>query len=168
MVNYKILHPQPEDAKDLVDYLNEIGGETTYISFGKGEFHYSVEEEKKFISDLKKNKNGVMLVAKDEDNNIIAEGTCISNSRRHAHVFTIALTVKKKYWSNGIGTALTKKMEEESKKIGCKKIILHVYSHNEAAIGLYKKLEYKIEGVLKMDAKIDNEYVDTIIKAKFL
>lgn len=167
-VQYRISKSQPEDAKDLVDYLNYIGKETDFISFKENEFHLSVEEEEKFISESIKHSNGIMLIVRTSKNEVIGEGTCFSNERRHKHVFTMALTVKKTYWGIGIGSALCTALGLESKKLGCTKIMLHVYSHNSRAILLYKRLGYKEEGRLQDDALVNGGHVDTIIMSKFI
>lgn len=165
---FTVSHTMPEDSEKLVEYLNEVGGETDNLSFKQDEFHYSTEEEKDFIENVLRNKNGVMLVAKDKSGNIVGESTCISNGRRSSHVFTLGLTVKKKYWGNGIGTTMIEQVINRCLKLKCEKIMLQVFHTNIRAIKLYKKLGFKLEGTLKKDAKINNTYVDAYVMCKFL
>ena len=37
--------PTEDDAKAMIDYLNQVGGESDNLLFGKGEFHLTVEQE---------------------------------------------------------------------------------------------------------------------------
>lgn len=34
-----------EDSSNIITYLNEVAGETDYLSFGQGEFAFSIAEE---------------------------------------------------------------------------------------------------------------------------
>jgi RimJ/RimL family protein N-acetyltransferase len=44
-----------------------------------------------------------------------------------------------------------------------------VHSDNETAIGLYKKMDFEIEGVQKKDLKYSpDKYVDTILMGRYL
>lgn len=41
--------PIEEDAKNMIDYLNIVGGESDNLLFGKDEFRLSVEQEVEYI-----------------------------------------------------------------------------------------------------------------------
>ncbi|HEU12758.1 MAG TPA: GNAT family N-acetyltransferase, partial [Euryarchaeota archaeon] len=45
---------------------------------------------------------------------------------------------------------------------------LEVFSTNVNAIELYKKLGFEIEGIRKKQFKIEGNYVDDVLMAKFL
>lgn len=167
-MEYTISFTHVSDAENLVMYLNEVAGETDFLTFGENEFFNSVEEERRFIEKLMQSKQGVMLVAKNSAGNIIGSAACLSNERKHQHVFTMALTVKKAFWSQGVGKGFITKMEQESAKLGCEKIMLYVYAQNKRAIRLYESLGYEREAILKRDAKIGKEYVDSWVMVKFV
>ena len=56
-----------EDAKGLLLHICAVGGETDFLSFGKGAFNISEEREAKFIERFRTAKNDIMLVALDGD-----------------------------------------------------------------------------------------------------
>lgn len=167
-LNYSINHAQPEDATALVDFLNKAGGESDNLSFGENEFSYSIEQEKIYINNVINNRNGAILLAKDQEGKLIGETSCVKSLRRQDHIFTIGVTVAKEYWGNGIGSALLDRIILKAEKLGCKKLMLYVYRHNEKAVKIYHKLGFEIEGTLRRDAFINNLYVDTHIMSKFL
>lgn len=40
-----------EDSSNIITYLNEVAGETDYLSFGQGEFAFSIAEEAEYIEE---------------------------------------------------------------------------------------------------------------------
>ncbi len=40
---------EKEDAGRVLEYVNRIAGETDHLTFGPGEFKFSLEQEEKFI-----------------------------------------------------------------------------------------------------------------------
>ncbi len=68
----------------------------------------------------------------------------------------------------GLGTAMLTKLIELAKKEGLHRIGLHVTADNKPAIHLYKKLGFKIEGVMKdsyfgEDGRYHDEFVMGLI-----
>jgi ribosomal protein S18 acetylase RimI-like enzyme len=63
------------------------------------------------------------------------------------------------YRSMGIGTQVLKNLESEIKKMGCETIRLHVFSHNQAAYQLYKKLGYEVESMILRDDEVSGFYM---------
>lgn len=44
------------DAAALIGYLETIGGESDFLTFGQGEFGRSIEEEEKFIENAQEKR----------------------------------------------------------------------------------------------------------------
>ena len=79
------------------------------------------------------------------------------------------ISIKKKYWNNGIGNALVKEVINQAKEIGYEQIELGVFSDNEKAIALYKKLGFEVWGSVKNAFKLkDGTYHDEIIMGKMI
>ncbi|BBK76728.1 hypothetical protein CBU03nite_01320 [Clostridium butyricum] len=38
-----------DDANDIIEYLNTVGGESNNLLFGEGEFKLTIEQEKTYI-----------------------------------------------------------------------------------------------------------------------
>ena len=54
--------PIKEDAKNIIEYLNIVGGESDNLLFGAGEVKLSVEDEISFIESINKDNNSLMLI----------------------------------------------------------------------------------------------------------
>ena len=162
---YIISMATEKDAEQIVHYLDHIGKEAQNLNFGVGQFKYTVEEERSFLRNL---TNGVMLIARNLEGDMIAESTCFAKSQRTLHVYTIGLSVKQDYWGMGIGTGLIKRQMDECKRIGCRKMMMYVDTLNNRAIELYERLGFFSEGLMKKDGFVNGLYRDTLIMSKFL
>ncbi len=151
------------DANAIVEYTNIVGGESDNLTFGKNEFRMTVLEEELFINNINKTDNSIIIVGKI-DNEIVSVGTFMSNNRaRIKHQATIGISVKKSYWSLGIGTALMEELIAFGKKHKITKVIrLEVLSENINAIKLYRKLGFEELGLFKKYFYVNDEYKDAI------
>jgi RimJ/RimL family protein N-acetyltransferase len=152
------------DSKALIDYLNIIGGESDFLTFGKGEFGGSVYEEEIFIENTLKKENALFIVAE-------IQGKIVGNlnfsggmRERTAHVGEFGVSVLKEYWENGIGEELIKYLINWSKDSGIiRKINLRVRTDNTPGIKLYKKLGFLEEGIVKRDFLINGKFYDSLL-----
>lgn len=51
-----------DDANDIIEYLNTIGGESNNLLFGEGEFKLTIDQERAYIENINKDKNSLMLL----------------------------------------------------------------------------------------------------------
>lgn len=152
------------DAKGLIDYLNTIGGESDFLTFGQGQFDKSIEEEKAFIENALKKDNALFIVA--EINGKIVGNLNFSGGPRErtAHTGEFGVSVLKAYWGKGIGEELMKYLINWSKRSGIiKKINLRARLDNTPGIQLYKKLGFREEGVVKRDFLINGQFYDSLL-----
>lgn len=152
------------DAKALIEYLNVIGGESDFLTFGIGEFGESVEQEEDFIQNALRKENALFIIAE-------ANGKVVGNlnfsggpRQRTAHVGEFGVSILKDYWGNGIGEELIKYLISWSKSSGIiRKINLSVRTDNTRGINLYKKLGFIEEGIVKRDFLINGEFYDSLL-----
>ena len=89
-----------------------------------------------------------------------------SNFRRR-HVGQIGMAVRDDWQGRGAGTALMQAAVELADKwLNISRLELEVYIDNEAAIRLYKKFCFTIEGTLIRFAYRDGQYVDAYYMAR--
>jgi len=152
------------DAADLVAYVESISGESDFLTFGPGEFGITVDEERKFLESFSKRKNGLYLIAMI-DGKIVGTLSFSGGTRpRTAHCGEFGLSVRRDHWGKGIGTALLGcflQWCKDSKVI--RKVNLKVRTDNEAAIGLYKKMGFKVEGVTTRNFLVNGVFYDSLI-----
>lgn len=160
-ITIKIRGAHELDAEKLIAYLNKISDESPFLSFGRGEFTTTVEEEVNFINKSAFAENRIFIIAEHE-NEIVACLNFDGGLRvRTRHVGEFGISVLKQYWGYGIGRILMEEMIGWAKSSDIvKKINLKVRSDNHRAIKLYESLGFKIEGTLTRDMCIDGQFYD--------
>jgi len=94
------------DSERIIEYINSIAAESDFLSFGRGEFTMSGEDQRHIISSFKERNNCLMAVA-ECDQSIVGLITMQGGSRKRVyHWAEIALSVSKKYWGMRIGREL--------------------------------------------------------------
>lgn len=156
-----IREAKKSDAKDLIEYIQKIGGESDNLTFGENQFNITVQEEVKMIEKLLKADNKILLVV-IKDNQIIGNLSYVGGNRpRTRHMGDLGMTVLKSYWGKGIGSHLLKYLINWSKNNPIiRKINLQVKVENINAIRLYEKFMFKKEGHIERFFLIDGKFYD--------
>lgn len=155
-----ITQATPEYAKQIVAFLNAVGGETSYLTFGLNEFPLSEKEEEQFIAECLTKNTSLMLIGLVGNEVVSQLFIDVSSQPRLAHIGTIGVSVSKRFWGQSIGMRMLIAAIDWAKKQRMAKLQLQVRSDNNAAIALYKKLGFVIEGTITRSIKIDNIYYD--------
>lgn len=149
------------DAKELTEYLNIIGGESDFLTFGVEGPGNSIKEEEQFILNNLNKENALFIVA-EVNGKIVGSLNFSGGSRRRIqHVGEFGISVLKEYWGKKIGEKLLNYLIKWAKQNGIRKINLRVRTDNERAIKLYKKHGFFEEGILKRDFLIDGKFYDS-------
>ena len=158
-----------EDAKNLLDYLNTVGGESDNLLFGAGGFGMTVEQEEEFIARMEASQTSALFIGLIE-NKIVSVGSVSAPPReRIAHNCDVAISVLKAFWGAGIGTCLMNEMIAFARQTDKLKIMhLGVRSDNTRAIELYEKLGFQKIGLYPKFFKIDGKFYDDILMNLYL
>lgn len=161
--------PIKEDAQAMIDYLNIIGGESDFITFGKNEFSMSVEAEQDYIKRINSmdNSKNVLIIIEDE---IVGIASITSvQKERMKHNGTLGISLRKKYWGIGLGSDIMAYLINwaKSNKI-TKKINLLVREDNIRGVKLYEKFGFEKEGLLKKDICVNGIYYNTIAMGLYI
>lgn len=161
--------PSKKDAKAMIDYLNIIGGESDFITFGKNEFSMSIESEQDYIEKINNMENSKNILAIVNDEIIgIASITSVQKERMK-HNGTLGISLRKKYWGMGLGIEIMDYLIDWAKSNGItKKINLLVREDNIRGIKLYEKFEFEKEGLLKKDICVNGIYYNTIAMGLYI
>lgn len=90
-----------------------------------------------------------------------------TSAPRRAHVGYLGMAVHDKWAGKGVGTALMEAaIELADKWLNLARLELTVYTDNERALRLYKKLGFEIEGTHRKYAFRDGAYVDAHTMAR--
>lgn len=148
-----------EDAKEIIDFYNIVGEETTYLSFCGGEYKVTVEQQENMIKSVNSSENNTMILA-TINNKIIGIGTISSNQKiKGKHVGILGIVITDKYCNLGLGKIIMDCLIDWCKSNNItKKISLSVRQDNPRAIALYEKCGFESEGIFKNDTYIDGEF----------
>jgi len=165
----KIRKAEKEDAQEILDYLNVVGGESDNLLFGANGFNITLEQEEQFIENIQASEASALFVGL-VDGKIICIGSIIAPTRdRISHQGDVALSVLKKYWGIGVGTFLMQEIINFAKESGKLEVLhLGVRVDNEHAISLYKKIGFKEIGLYPKFFKINGEYYDETLMNLYL
>ncbi len=158
---------EPGDAARLVDLAREVGAEEEGWLITGGEWR-SPGEERRYLRWLRHHSDAAVFVA--EDNGAIVGRLSIARDAHPAseHVADLGLMVAREFRRRGVGTALMEEAERWARGLGVRKLELHVFPHNEAAIALYRGLGYEEEGFRRRHYRRRGELLDAILMAKEL
>ncbi|MGQ3891991.1 GNAT family N-acetyltransferase [Legionella sp. CNM-4043-24] len=152
-----------EDAAPVIDYLNRVGGESDFLTFGANGFPLTYEQEEEIIADCLSTNQCLMLVGKINQHIVAQLFLERSRNPRLDHIGEIGITVAQAWWGQSIGTHLLQSAIVWAGDNQISKLQLHVRSDHDSAIHLYKKQGFCIEGVITRAIKINDQYFDNYV-----
>jgi len=163
-----VRYPQMSDDKNLLNYINTISLEKTFITF-QGE-QLTLDEEEAYIQTSLKaieDKSKVVLIAFHNDN-IIGSAAIEMGKRIEKHVGNLGITIAYDYRNDGIGLKYLESLIAEAvKQLPTLKIIkLSVFGNNPTAIHLYESLGFIEYGNLPNGLAYQDKFVDHIYMYK--
>ena len=161
--------PEEDDAKDMIEYLNNVGGESDNLLFGKDEFNLTVEQEIEHIKRVRNDCNIRMILGIINSRIVsVAQISCLPR-KRICHNSEIALSVRKDYWRNGIGSAVMQELIYFANNHNLIiNVSLGVRASNYNAIKLYEKFGFTKVGVHKNYFNVNGILDDELIMDLYL
>lgn len=128
-----------------------------------------VEVERERLAALLAQPNSIVLLATLDDHEIAgyleAEG---GRFRRNRHVAQIVVGVRQPATGQRLGTWLFEELIAWASSADMHRLELTVMTHNQAAIKLYCKLGFVIEGTRQASMRIDGRWVDEYAMVRLL
>lgn len=159
-----------DDAQKLMDFINPVFIEDTYLLRSPEDFVKNLKEEQKFVKEQLqkiKKQDGIQFLALYNDR-IIGNVDLRRLPYRSKHLGEIGIAISKGFREEGIGQELIKLIEHEAKSIGLKGITLTCFACNERAVHVYEKCGLKKTGVLPKAYSYKGKYEDGLIMYKEL
>ncbi len=162
-----IRRAEPGDAGALVRLAESVGSEEGGWLIADGGWR-SVAEERRYLKAIRRHAYAAVLVA-ELDGDIVGRLSMARDSHPASeHVADVGVMVADGYRRRGIGRALMESAEAWARSVGVRKIELHVFPHNEAALTLYERLGYRRVGTRRGHFRRSGGYVDAILMEKDL
>jgi len=150
-----------DDIESLHACLDSVVRERKYLGFTQVA---PLEETRKSLGEDME-RGVIRLIALDESKVV---GWCHIRPDRwegFTHAGWLGMGVLKEYRGQGIGSALLHQALTEARNRELERVELSVFASNLAAIHLYKKFKFEIEGRKKKARKLDGRYDDIIVMA---
>jgi ribosomal protein S18 acetylase RimI-like enzyme len=165
-----IREARPDDAEQLIAHIKRLIEEPDInIPLAPGEFKLTVEEERQVLANSAAADNTIFLVA-EIDSQIVGELSCKGGTRQATrHAVTLGMSVRKEWRGQGVGSALMSAAIAWARQTGIvSRIELQVYVRNQAAIALYRKFGFEVEGRRRRVIYQNGEYLDDLTMALLL
>ncbi|WP_260287865.1 GNAT family N-acetyltransferase [Peribacillus aracenensis] len=170
MKNHIIRTGELADAKAVLDVQNSVISEGEYFIAVSEEFNKTPEQQRDWIRTLLENERETIIVAEINGEVIGWIVFQSENRKRMSHKGSFGMMIRKNYRGKGMGKELLKALLEWAEANPfIEKVSLGVFSTNQRAISLYKKMGFVEEGRKIKEFKMsEREYVDDVIMYKMV
>lgn len=163
----RIRNVETGDSKKLLQLMMQLDNETKYMLYEPGERKGNAEKLAEKLAYTIENKD-LFLVIEDNDKLVgyISAAKGIQNRIKHSAYIVVGIL--KDYRGIGFGTKLFQYLDKWAVANKVKRLELTVMRENSAAIHLYKKMGFEIEGIKKNSCIVDGKYMDEFYMSKIM
>ena len=160
--------PTVGELPALITLVNALAAEPNFLFINPIDPIEGVAVLRSHLATIATSADQVVLVARaGGDLTGLITGIRGAHPARRGSV-EIGLGVRSDCRSHGIGNALLKGLESWARIAGCHRLHLRVTTDNIAAITLYHRYGFSVEGVIRAGALIDGHFYDDLQMAKIL
>jgi RimJ/RimL family protein N-acetyltransferase len=151
----------------LVELAKSVGAEPAGWLITSGEWR-SVRDERRHLRAVLDSRHAAVLVA-ERGSDIVGRLSIVRDSHPAcSHVADMGIMVADGHRRQGVGRALLTAAEQWARSAGIRKIELHVFPYNHAALALYESAGYEREGYRRRHFDRRGGLTDAILMAKEL
>jgi RimJ/RimL family protein N-acetyltransferase len=165
-MDFRIRHADPSDADQLTRLADSVSAEPEgWLISVAGEWR-SAGDERRFLKALRRYPHAAVFVAERADGTLVGRLSVGRDPHpASTHVADVGLMVAVDARRQGVGTALLRAAVDWAREAGVRKLELHVFPWNDAAIALYEAFGFEREGFRKRHYRRGGEFVDAILMA---
>ena len=171
-MEYELLirEAEAEDAAELVTFLNCVSLETDFTSLDGDGILLTSEEMEIFLNKQASSDNQITLLAFLNDKIAGIVNITADQRKRVRHIGDLFIVIGKRYWNNGLGSLLIEEAIEWAQASGIlRRLQLTVQTRNQAAVHLYQKYGFVIEGRQERGAYIEEgKFIDVYLMGKLI
>lgn len=161
--------PNVKDAEKMLNHIKQSCAETDYLTRYPEEWTIGVEQEEEWINRLREAPNALTITCYIDGE---VAGNCEINFKsgiKLSHRASIGISITKKYWNLGIGTAMFEEMMALARQKGTEIVELEFIEGNERAKHLYEKFGFRIVAEKPNAFKLkDGTYLKEFFMQKYL
>jgi RimJ/RimL family protein N-acetyltransferase len=161
---YVIRPAQPRDAGALVALAEDVAAEPEGWLISDGGWR-TVTEERRYLRAIRRYRDAAVFVAEADEGIVGRLSLGRDPHPASRHVADLGLMVAAQARRRGIGRALLERAVDWASEVGVRKLELHVFPHNEAAIALYERFGFRREGYRKAHYRRGRDFIDAILMA---
>ena len=162
-VTYRTL--RPEEAEAFWQLMDRLDHETNYMLYEPGERTKDLSRLEAVIRGAA--ESGDFLLVAEADGVLVGYISAQKGDvRRTAHSAYIVTGIRAQYRRKGIGTEFFKRLDGWAQENGLQRLELTVVCENEAAVGLYRKSGFRIEGTRRKAVLLNGTWLDEYYMAK--
>ncbi len=154
----------PGDAAALVALAESVASEPEGWLISDGAWRTS-GEERRFLRALRRYQDAAVFVAEAPEGIVGRLSLGRDPHPASRHVADLGLMVAASHRRRGVGKALLQQAVDWARDVRVRKLELHVFPHNEAAIALYERFGFRREGFRQAHYRRGAEYLDAILMA---
>ena len=163
--------PEIEDAEAMLENIKNACGETDFLT------HYpeywenvSVESEEEWIRSKRDSENDLVIACYIDGRPVGSCDITFFNGCKNFHRAGLGISITKKYWNLGIGSAMFEALIEAARnRDGTEIVELTFIEENDRAKALYEKFGFKAVAVKPNYCKLrDGTYQNLVYMQKYL
>ncbi|MDO4667114.1 MAG: GNAT family N-acetyltransferase [Streptococcus sp.] len=158
------------DAHDLIEFLNQVGTESDYMTLDEAGILMTEEEMRQFIIHQETSVNQLYLLLFLRDKIAGVVSITADFHERIRHIGQLFMVVKKEFWGYGLGRILLEEALNWAQDSGVlRRLELTVQVRNQRAVRLYSSLGFEIEATQKRGAYLtEGEFLDVYSMSKLI
>ncbi|GAX47224.1 GNAT family N-acetyltransferase [Pseudolactococcus reticulitermitis] len=159
----------PQDAKNLIDFLNQVGKESHFLTLDEAGILLTEAQMSEYLAQIAEKDNNAYLLAL-VDNQIAGVISLTADFHdRIRHIGDLFIAVSQDFQGYGIGHILMTDMLDFIQEVGAiKRLELQVQKRNDRAIHLYQKHGFEMESTRKFGARDEfGTLIDVLEMVKF-
>ncbi len=165
-MSYLVRRAVEADALALIELRRRLFAETSFMLLEAAEFTNTADDERKRIARLQGRSNCAVLLAEVAAQPVGVLTAAGGELNRLRHSATLALGVAKPHWGHGIATAMVREAVRWSATAGLTRLELTVHTTNMAAIAVYLRCGFEVEGRRRKSLFVDGAYVDEYLMSR--